>query len=161
MKKIAKDKLNPELEAIVAQHATDVAKGGAQAKSYTFTDMPGLLHHCEQLVREMNIPDFDLKIKMQTQLENLGYIDLTTNKPEDRRKLIVMDVFPLKSKKDNSSWGYAIQTRSIGSGKTSRLTLRSRIYDKKPIKRFDVIFASDVQKERSGYWYLIGYDYVI
>ena len=66
MKKIAKDKLNPELEAIVAQHATDVAKGGAQAKSYTFTDMPGLLHHCEQLVREMNIPDFDLKIKMQT-----------------------------------------------------------------------------------------------
>lgn len=161
MKKIAKDKLNPELEAIVAQHATDVAKGGAQAKSYTFTDMPGLLHHCEQLVREMNIPDFDLKIKMQTQLENLGYIDLTTNKPEDRRKLIVMDVFPLKSKKDNSIWGYAIQTRSIGSGKTSRLTLRSRIYDKKPIKRFDVIFASDVQKERSGYWYLIGYDYVI
>ena len=88
-------------------------------------------------------------------------IDLTTNKPEDRRKLIVMDVFPLKSKKDNSIWGYAIQTRSIGSGKTSRLTLRSRIYDKKPIKRFDVIFASDVQKERSGYWYLIGYDYVI
>lgn len=161
MKKIAKEKLNAELEAVVAQYATDVSKSGAQAKNYTFTDMPGLLRHCERLVREMHIPDFDLKTKMQTQLENLGYVDLTTNKEEDRRKLIVMDVFPLKSKKDNTVWGYAIQARSIGSGKTSRLTLRSRIYDKKPIKRFDVIFASDVQKERSGYWYLVGYDYVI
>lgn len=161
MKKIAKEKLNADLEPIVAQYATDVSKSGALAKSYTFTDMPGLLRHCERLVREMHIQDFDLKNKMQTQLENLGYVDLTTNKPEDRRKLIIMDVFPLKSKKDNAIWGYAIQTRSIGSGKTSRLTLRSRIYDKKPIKRFDVIFASDVQKERSGYWYLVGYDYVI
>ena len=61
-------------------------KNGAEAKSYTFTDMPGLLLHLEGVVRDMHIPDFDLKSKMQDQMENLGYIDLTTDKKEDRRK---------------------------------------------------------------------------
>lgn len=161
MKKIPKDKLSPDVAAIVAQYATGLSKSGAEAKSYTFTDMPGLLLCLEEKVREMHIPDFDLKSKMQDQLENLGYIDLTTNKKEDRRKLIIMDVFPLKSKVNKDIWGYALQTRSIGSGKTSRLTVRSRLFDKRPLKRFDVIYATDVRQERSGYWYLIGYDYVI
>ena len=109
----------------------------------------------------MHIPDFDLKSKMQDQMENLGYIDLTTDKKEDRRKLIILEVFPLKSKASKEIWGYALQTRSIGSGKTSRLTVRSRLFEKRPLKRLDVIYASDVRQERSGYWYLIGYDYVI
>lgn len=161
MKKISKEKLNPQMEEIVSKYATDTAKNGTVAKNYTFTDMPGLLQHLEQLVRDMHIPDFDLRSKMQDQLENLGYVDLTTNKKEDRRKLLVLEVYPLRSKTTKDIWGYALQTRSIGSGKTSRLTVRSRLYDKKPINRFDVIYASDVRQERSGYWYLIGYDYVV
>lgn len=161
MKKILKEKLTPDLEPIIAQYATDLAKNGSKAKSYTFTDMPGLLLHLEGMIRDMHIPDFDLKCKMQDQMDNLGYIDLTTNKKEDRRKLIILEVFPLKSKVNKEIWGYALQTRSIGSGKTSRLTVRSRLFDKRPVKRFDVIYASDVKQERSGYWYLIGYDYVI
>ena len=161
MKKISKDKLNPQMEEIVSKYATDIAKNGTVAKSYTFTDMPGLLRNLEQVVRDMHISDFDLKCKMQDQLENLGYIDLTTNKKEDRRKLIILDVFPLKSKVNKEIWGYALQTRSIGSGKLSRLTVRSRLYDKKPIKRFDIVYASDVLQERSGYWYLIDYNYVV
>lgn len=161
MKKILKEKLTPDLEPIIAQYATDLAKNGSKAKSYTFTDMPGLLLHLESMIRDMHIPDFDLKCKMQDQMDNLGYIDLTTNKKEDRRKLIILEVFPLKSKMNKEIWGYALQTRSIGSGKTSRLTVRSRLFDKRPVKRLDVIYASDVRQERSGYWYLIGYDYVI
>lgn len=161
MKKILKEKLTPDLEPIIAQYATDLAKNGSKAKSYTFTDMPGLLLHLEGMIRDMHIPDFDLKCKMQDQMDNLGYIDLTTNKKEDRRKLIILEVFPLKSKMNKEIWGYALQTRSIGSGKTSRLTVRSRLFDKRPVKRLDVIYASDVRQERSGYWYLIGYDYVI
>ena len=160
MKKIPKDKVTPELEQIILPYVTDTGKTGTPTKSYTFVDMRGLLLACEQVVRDMHIQDFDLKNKMQNQLENLGYIDLTTQKKADRRKLIIMDVFPLKSKKDGSVWGYALQTRSIGSGKTARLTVRSRIFDRKPLKRYDTIFASDLQQERS-YWYLIGYDYVL
>ncbi len=139
MKKIPKDKLTSELEPVIAQYATDKTKSGATAKNYTFTDLPGLLHHLEQMVKAMNISDFDLKSKMQNQLENLGYIDLTTNKKEDRRKLIVMDVFPLSSKKDKSIWGYALQVRSIGTGKVNRWTVYSELYARKPLKRFDII----------------------
>lgn len=162
MKKIPKDKLTPELEPIVAQYATGIAKSGAPAKNYTFTDLPGLLRHLESMVKAMNIQDFDLKSKMQIQLENLGYIDLTTNKKEDQRKLIVMDIFPLKSKKDNSIWGYALQVRSIGTGKTNRWTIYSELFDKKPLKRFDTIYVpSNGWGKRRGYLYLYQYDYVI
>lgn len=162
MKKILKEKLTPEMQAIVAQYATDVSKNGTPAKSYTFVNMPGFLLHLEQTVREMNIQDFDLKSKMNDQLECLGYIDLTTNKKEDLRKLIILDVFPLKSKRDGNVWGYALQVRSIGSGKHNRWTVRSRYFDKKPVKKLDVI---EVPKsgwhEERGYLYLDCYDYVI
>lgn len=162
MKKIPKDKLTPELEPIVAQYATDKTKSGTIAKNYTFTDLPGLLHHLEQMVRAINISDFDLKSKMQNQLENLGYIDLTTNKKEDQRKLIVMDVFPLSSKKDKSIWGYALRVRSIGTGKINRWTVYSELYDRKPLKRFDIIqVPSNGWGRRRGYLYLYQYDYVI
>ncbi len=162
MKKVLKEKLMPEMQAVVAQYATDVSKNGAPAKSYTFTDMSGFLLHLEQMVREMNIQDFDLRSKMNDQLECLGYIDLTTNKKEDLRKLIILDVFPLKSKRDGNIWGYALQVRSIGSGKHNRWMVRSRYFDKKPVKKLDVI---EVPKsgwhEERGYLYLDCYDYVI
>lgn len=54
---------------------------------------------CEKAVKSLNLPDVDLKNKIQTQLELMGYIDLTTKKPEDRRKLLITDVFPLVSKR--------------------------------------------------------------
>ena len=162
MKKIPKDRLTPELELVVAQYATDKTKSGAIAKNYTFTDLPGLLHHLEQMIRALNISDFDLKSKMQNQLENLGYIDLTTNKKEDQRKLIVMDVFPLSSKKDKSIWGYALQVRSIGTGKINRWTVYSDLYNRKPLKRFDIIqVPTNGWGRRRGYLYLYQYDYVI
>lgn len=162
MKKISKDKLTPELEPIVAQYATDKTKSGALAKNYTFTDLPGLLRYIESMVRDMHIPDFDLKSKMQIQLENLGYIDLTTNKKEDQRKLIVMDIYPLKSKATGNIWAYALQVRSIGTGKTNRWTIYSELFDRKPLKRFDTIqVPADGWGRQRGYLYLYQYDYVI
>lgn len=162
MKKISKDKLTPELEPIVAQYATDKTKSGALAKNYTFTDLPGLLRYIESMVRDMHIPDFDLKSKMQIQLENLGYIDLTTNRKEDQHKLIVMDIYPLKSKENGNIWAYALQVRSIGTGKTNRWTIYSELYDRKPLKRFDTIqVPADGWGRRRGYLYLYQYDYVI
>lgn len=99
------------------------------------------------------------KILTEQQFQQ-GYIDLTTNKKEDRRKLLITDVFPLSSKKDNTIWGYAVQTRSIGSGKMARLTIRSHTFTKTPIKRFDIVFAKELEKNRSGYWYLLDYELI-
>ena len=100
--------------------------------------------------------------KLNIELENLGYIDLTTNKKEDQRKLIVMDIYPLKSKASDNIWAYALQVRSIGTGKTNRWTIYSELYDRKPLKRFDTIqVPADGWGRRRGYLYLYQYDYVI
>ena len=162
MKKISKDKVTAELEPIIAQYATDKSKSGQPAKSYTFTDLPGLLRYLEVMVRDMHIQDFDLKSKMQIQLENLGYIDLTTNKKEDQRKLVILDIYPLRSKKTKEVWAYALQVRSIGTGKTNRWTIYSELYDRKPLQRYDTIYVPmNGWGERRGYLYLYNYDYVI
>lgn len=137
-KKVQKDKISGQMLDVVSKYATDKNKNGTEAKSFTITDMAGLLNECESVIKSLHLPDLDLKCKIQNQIELMGYIDLTTNKKEDRRKLLITDVFPLSSKKDNTVWGYAAQTRSIGSGKVSRLTIRSSVYAKTPVKRFDI-----------------------
>ena len=159
-KKVQKDKISGQMLDVVSKYATDKNKNGTEAKSFTITDMAGLLDECEDVIKSLHLPDLDLKCKIQNQIELMGYIDLTTNKKEDRRKLLITDVFPLSSKKDNTIWGYAVQTRSVGSGKASRLTIRSSVYAKAPIKRFDIIYAKELEKNRSGYWYLLGYDLI-
>lgn len=159
-KKVQKDKISGQTLDVVSKYATDKNKNGTEAKSFTITDMAGLLNECESVIKSLHLPDLDLKCKIQNQIELMGYIDLTTNKKEDRRKLLITDVFPLSSKKDNTVWGYAAQTRSIGSGKVSRLTIRSSVYAKTPVKRFDIIYAKELEKNRSGYWYLLDYDLI-
>lgn len=159
-KTIAKDKLKPDLLEVVSQFGNDISKQGKPLKKYTITDMLGLLNCCEAKIKEMNIDDFDMRSKINNQLEMLGYIDLTTGKETDRRKLLITDVFPLRGRESNEIWAYAISTRSIGSGKVSRLTVRSFIYDSDPIKRFDIIYASDIYKDKKGYWNLAKYYHV-
>lgn len=160
--KIKKDKTKSDvLQEIVSKHATDKNKNGSEAKSYTITDMHGLLTECEEYIRSLHLKDLDYKLKCANQQEILGYIDLTTNKEEDRRKLLITKVVPLISKGTDTAWGYALFTKSVGSGKTSRLTLKSKLYDSKPVKAMDVIYAKRVDKNNSGYWYLWDYDYVI
>lgn len=161
-KTVKKEKVaGSRLEEILRQYAADKNAKGQEAKSYTITDMDGLLHALEDEVKSLNLPDAGYKVKMQNQKEILGYIELTTNREEDRRKLYIEDCVPLRSKDDGNVWAYALFTRSIGSGKRSRLTLRSNLYDRQPVKENDIIYASDVQKNKSGYWYLYRYEMVV
>ena len=160
-KKISKEKLaGSPMEELVRKHATDLNKKGEVLASYTITDMDGLLYDVEDAVLALHLPDVDLRTKMQNQLDILGYVELTTGKEEDRRKLLVTDCIPLKGKNGGEVWAYAVFTRSIGSGKTSRLTLRARLYNAKPIRKSDIIYATNVGKERD-YWYLYDYEKVI
>lgn len=161
MKTIRKEKLaGSELEHIVARHATDRNVKNEELKTYTITDMTAILHECEDYIKSLNISEINLKVKMQNQLDILGYIDIKTGVPEDRRKLIVTDLVPLKSKTSGDVWGYACFTRSVGTGKNARLTIRTATYNRNKISKGDIIYASDVQKNQSGYWYLIKYERV-
>ena len=104
-KKVQKDKISGQMLDVVSKYATDKNKNGTEAKSFTITDMAGLLNECESVIKSLHLPDLDLKCKIQNQIELMGYIDLTTNKKEDRRKLLITDVFPLSSKKRQHGLG--------------------------------------------------------
>lgn len=157
-KKVQKSKIaGSELEKIVREYSIDKNKNGSLAKSYTIIDMQSLLKKCEIYIKSKNILDFDYKNKMQTQLELLGYIDLITNREEDRRKLLITDLHPLCESGSKKIWGYAAFTRSIGTGKASRLTIKKIIFDANPIKKMDIVYADDLYKNRSGWWYLLKY----
>ena len=149
------------LEPLIRPYATDVNAKGTELKSFTIVDMDGLLGACEQYILSLNLNDLNLKAKMQNQLEVLGYVELTTNKEEDRRKLLVTDLVPLTAKNSTNPWAYAVFTKSVGSGKAARLTLRSKIFDRKPFRSGDIIYAQSIAKEKSGYWYLYEYSIVI
>lgn len=161
-KQISKDKVDgTPLEGIIKGYATDIGTTGKQRKSYIITDMQGLLIACEMYVRSLNIADYEFKVKCDQQNEFLGYIDLTTNREEDRRKLLITDMRPMRSKDGGSVWGYALFTRSIGSGKASRLTLRAKLFEYEPVHKGDVVFAKHVFKNNAGYWYLDDYEVMI
>ena len=116
---------------------------------------------CEDYIKSLNLKDLSYKLKCASQQEILGYIDLTTNNEEDRRKLLVTKVVPLISKSNGTPWAYALFTKSVGSGKTSRLTLKANLYNNKPVRTMDIIYAKRVEQNSQGYWYLWDYEYVI
>lgn len=159
-KSISKDKLSPDLEKIVQKHATDKNAKGKDLKTYTITDISGLLYECEDYIKSQELPDLDMRNKIQNSFEVLGYIDVVTGKDEDRRTLFVMSVTPIKSKTDGSVWNYRADLRSIGTGKTSTISIRPYLYGQKPIKKGDIIRVpiGGLYKNPRGYWYLSDYE---
>lgn len=160
-KSVKKDKLSLELENVVKKYATDLGANGNVLKSYTIKDMKGLLLELEDSVLQLKIEDLNYKTKIQNQLDYLGYVDLTTNKPEDRRNLIITDIIPLIDKRTEKPWCYRANTKSIGSGKSARVSIRSSIFDKSPLKNGDVVYASSLSKNNKGFWYLDKYEILV
>lgn len=156
-KSVSKEKLSGEMEALVSRHANGKTKSGAEAKSWTITDMDGLLDEYADIVKRIGVEDFNLKDKLLDEKEFLGYLSYRSGRPEDRRRLYVSEVIPLRGKKNGEIWAYALGTYSLGTGKTSRLTLRAAQYRRLPVKPDEIIYAEDVAKEKSGYWYLYRY----
>lgn len=158
-KSIKKDKVSNDktLCNIIKKYSTDKTKSGKESKNYTIIDMKSLLYECESYIKNTQIKDFDIKNKIAFQNEFLGYVSIQTDKEEDRKKLIIMDIFPLINKSTQEQFGYRLITRSIGSGKQSQLTVYNRTYKKNPILKSDIITADSINKNKRGYWELISY----
>lgn len=140
-----------ELGDIVKRYSDDKTKSGAEAKSYTITDMDSILRECEELIKSKNLNDLSDIVKVKNFSDIMGHAGYISNKEEDRRKLFVKDVFPLKRKRDNAQFGYSILTQSIGSGIESRFTVFNRLYKEAPIKKDDIIFCTNYSREGSYY----------
>lgn len=161
-KKVAKDKLEGQMcAAVIMKLCSDLKKDGTPAKSYTLPediiDRDDLFKAIEDHIRQMDLPDISFKEKINYQLEVLGYMDLTTNKKEDIRKLAVMSVFPLRSKNSKSIWAYVLDVKSLGTGKTCSLTVNKSVFEQCPLVTADVIYADKLYKTPKGYWYLDKY----
>lgn len=159
-KKISKDKVDgTPLEPIVSKYAVGVTKAGGIAKNYTLLDIESILEEVEDAIKEANLSDLSEVLKIQNFVDVMGYMGYISGKDEDRRKLYVLDLYPLKRKKDGKQFGYSIITKSIGSGKESRFTIFNPLYNCDPIKKNEIIYCKSYIKE-GQYYTLTGYQKV-
>lgn len=149
---------NPILKEIVQRYTTSTRKDGKDAASYTFhseEDVMKCLYDCEKAVLSVGMQDLDMRVKIQNCVDILGYCDIRTGKEEDRRRLLVTEVFPLKN--NGVLWAYRLATKSLGSGKTARVTVKADVYNSRPINKDDIIYAAELYKNKAGYWYISDY----
>ena len=156
-KKIAKDRVDgTPLEPIVKKYATGVTKNGQFAKAYTLLDVKSILYGVEDAVKAAKMEDLSDLVKMRNFADVMGYAGYTSGKEEDRRKLYVQDIFPVKRKKDGKQFGWNIVTRSIGSGKEAKMTVFNDLYNKDPIRKGDIIYCESFRRD-GQYFTLTGY----
>lgn len=157
-KQISVDKIkdNQILDNIIKRHSRLSPSG----KTYMDLNVKAILNDIEEWMKCNNVRDYPIKEKINTQKEYLGFVNLTTGKEEDKRKLLVLDVKPLISQKYNKIWAYAIDEISIGSGKKNRLTIWANKFERKPLQSNDILYAYKVEKNDKGYWYLQDYDII-
>jgi DNA polymerase III alpha subunit len=160
-KSVRKDKVTSiVVQRILSYNCSTTNKDGTESASYRMENEQTTLkclYDFEQYIKQHPMPSPSMKQQIQYSIDILGYADVVTNREEDRRRLLITDVVPLSSA-GGEVWSYRVGTRSLGSGKTARLTVKANIYDKKPIKAGDIIYAADLYKNQTGYWYLIAYN---
>lgn len=142
-KQISKEKVDgTPLQPIIEKYSVGFTKNGTIAKNYTLIDTKAILDEIEDAIKAAKLADLDDLTKVKNFKEVMGYIGYTSNKEEDRRKLYILDMFPVYRKKDNKQFGYSILTKSIGSGVESRFTVFNTDYNRAPIRKDDVIYCS-------------------
>lgn len=139
------------LEKVVAKYAVGVTKAGTPAQRYTLLDVDSILEEAERIVKNLKLPDLDAIIKARNYADIMGYSGFISGKQEDRAKLQVMAIYPLKRKKDGKQFGYSVVTKSIGSGKESRFTIVNSVFNSTPLKVNDIILCMSYQ--RDGIYY--------
>lgn len=150
------------LFGIIQRHSTPPKN--KTGKTYKELNVKAIMTELEEYFKCDIKQDFSVLDKIKFQEEFLGYIDLTTEKPEDRKKLLVLGVSPMISKKNKKVWAYVIDEMSIGSGIKNRLTIAPDVFNSKPLKIYDVIDVMNdcnVYKNKKGYWNLSDYQKII
>ena len=144
---------------IVAKYSSSTNDKGEELKTFKIINIEKILNECEEYVKQLNIEDMDFKNKIQTQKKYLGFVSLITGKEEDRPKLYVKELYPIKRKKDNVQFGYSVIAQSIGSGIETRYTVFNRVFNKEPIEKDDIIRCTHYERE-GKYFTLCSYNHI-
>lgn len=147
-KRVMKRKLEGKrIEEIVSRYAVGVTKSGQPAASYTLLDVTAILEEAEDMVMSWGLEDINDLLKVQHFYEVMGYVGYVSGKDEDRRKLYITNIFPLKRKKDGKQFGYSILTKSIGSGVEARFTVFNSVFDREPVSKGSIILLQEYRRE--------------
>ena len=155
IKKLKREGLSETIEDIVRPYGTYLNKDGKELKSYTITDPVGLIRAFEDHIMSLGVQDISIKTKIANQIEVLGTSSISTGKKEDRRKLYIEKLIPVVT--NGNLWCYRIDTMSVGTGKRSRLTLRTNRYNRTPVREGEIIYCDECFKNNRGYWELSNY----
>lgn len=147
-------------EEIIKAHSTGKTKAGGEAKSYTLLDTPTILRECEGKLLSMHVGDISLLVKVNNFIDVMGYAGYVTGKEEDRRKLYIRGVFPVKRKRDGAVFGYSVLTQSIGSGIESRMTVFKKRFEMEPIKEGDIILCKRWAAD-GAYFQMTDYEHLL
>lgn len=158
-KTIRKDKVtSPILQEILKKNCNSLNKDGSESASFKVNDNAmQCLYDFETYIKNNPLEDISMKQRIDYTMEILGYTDVVTGKECDRRRLLITDCIAIPDKQ-GKIWAYRIGTRSLGSGKTARLTVRDNEYQANPLAVGDIIYAAELFKNQGGYWYLIKYN---
>lgn len=156
-KQIGKSKVaGTPLEPIIEKHSIGVTKSGAESKNFTLLDIKSILREAEDVIMSLNLEDLSDIIKVRNFADVMGYVGYVSGKDEDRKKLYIMDIYPLVRKKDGKQFGYSVITKSIGSGVESRFTVFNRVYDAEPVQKGDIIYCTSWERD-GQYFRMTGY----
>lgn len=151
-RQVSKDKIDGTiLEEVVKKYSVGVTKSGGVAKKYTLLDVESILKESEDAVLSQELDDIDDVTKVKNFADVMGYVGYVSNKEGDRRKLCVLEIYPLVRRSDQKQFGYSFVTKSIGSGKESRFTVVNKLYNDNPVKKGDIIVCKGY--ERNGQYF--------
>ena len=145
------------LQPIVEKYGTGFTKAGTVAKRYTLFNVRAILCEAEDLIMSLHLDDLSDVIKVKNFADKMGYVGYVSDKEEDRRKLYVMDIYPLVRRKDGKQFGYSVITKSVGSGVEARFTVVNRVFDREPIQKGDIIYCKSWERD-GQYFRMTGYD---
>ena len=159
-KQIKKDSVKDSpIDSIVKKYSNDKTKSGAESKSYTMLDTASIMRECEEMIKAANMSDLSDLLKVRNFADIMGYTGYVSGNENDRRKLYIKEVYPLRRKKDGVQFGYSIITQSIGSGVESRFTVFNRIFNNDPVKKDDIILCTGYERDGS-YFTLTSYSHI-
>lgn len=160
-KQISKKKITGDLmNEVMSHHADGKRKDGKDAASWKITDMEGLLHECEEKIKESAPGDLPRKVKIAAQEEILGYF-VPSGREEERPYLYVQDIKVLKRKADGEQFGYSYFCRSVGSGIQNRFTVVNKTVAKcGEVHKGDIILCTKRPQQNHGFFRMEEYQLV-
>lgn len=144
-------------EDIIRKYSSNIGKDGKELKSYTIIDAHSILIEHEKKIKGLNLTDVENIVKIRNFKEAMGYVGYFTENEEDRKKLYVLFLKPLRRKKDGKQFGYFVITKSVGSGKESRLTVFNRVYEKDPFEEDEIIYCDGFEPDGEGRFILTAF----